>query len=76
MGAQGDSIAEAKRKLEDQMRDLTHEEAMRFFRRGAPAWLWARYWFTWVIVKAFRLFGAPVTSRARFKEPASSLATC
>lgn len=76
MGAQGDSMDEAKRKLEAQINDLTPDEAYQFFRRGAPIWLWARYAYTWAVVKAAHLFGTAPSRRKRFKEPTPKLAVC
>jgi len=76
MGVQAETFADVKQKLEAQIRDLTPDEALRYFRRGAPAWLWTRYYYTWVVVKIARLFGASPSHRARFKERTPNLVTC
>lgn len=68
LGAQAASYKEAKAKLEAQLRDLSAAEARAALRRGSPAWLWARYWFVWTVVRVARAFGRAPHDRKRFKE--------
>lgn len=69
LGAQAESFEDAKRKLEDQIRDLTPEEAYQLLQRGAPLWVRARYWYAWSYVRLAKALGYQSRSRKRFSEP-------
>ena len=77
LGAQGETFEEAKQKLEAQLQELAHDlkgvdsaHARQLRRRGAPLWLWARYWVAWAFVRLARAFGKPAPRRRkRFVEP-------
>jgi predicted RNase H-like HicB family nuclease len=73
LGAQADTLEEAKRKLEDQIREYVHDalagddrqNAGYLLNRSAPLSFWLEYWAIRVAFKLARLVNArrPVQSK-------------
>lgn len=69
LGAQADTFEAAKAKLEEQLRDLTPDEAMMLLEQGSPLSLQARYWFVRSVHWAVQRLGRKPERKVPFKEP-------